>query len=139
MLKIANASDIIPANAKYIHIPRAEKIASPTFTIPTGPESLFTESDTFSRSNDKRSDHKLPSIENVSLVCSLISLAHMTNASIHENVAGTISCSPHILTDTHKIHASSGQVTETTSCIFHLSKTTSNVLANCVPNTSDKV
>jgi hypothetical protein len=73
ILKIANAREIIDANAKYHRIPLFAKIISPIFTAPTGPDILLKDSPALSLSRLRRFENNHPSAVRVRLVSAFIS------------------------------------------------------------------
>lgn len=102
-LKIANASDIIHANARYNVHHQVVRISPHIFTIPTGHDSPFTDSPIFSPSNEAKLDHNFHNDENVRSTCATISLraAHIPDSQ--ENCIVGIAISVHCIA-IHNIH-----------------------------------
>jgi hypothetical protein len=74
-LNIANASEIIPANARYSFHPPECSNASQNLITPAGPVNLLSDVFILHLSNETKSFPNVPNVEKVSAVCAWISFA----------------------------------------------------------------
>jgi hypothetical protein len=107
-LNIANANEIIPANAIYnIRHHDANKF-SPNLTTHTGPVSQFSDHFILDQLNDTKLFHSFHKAEKVKSVCAQISLSHIQAAVC---IGYLISCNDkfhEVVNAIHKIQLSSG-------------------------------
>jgi hypothetical protein len=93
-LKIAKASDIIPAKARSCRRPHWAYTTSIILTIPTGPERVFTDHCILFLLNERRFFPRVPSAVKVILLSAIISSHHATTAFQKGNcMIGNDSCS----------------------------------------------
>jgi hypothetical protein len=105
-LNIANAKDIIQANAKYKTQAQLSIKLSQTLITHTGHDNEFNESFISAQFNDQKLLHRLHKAENVSFHCAQISLNHIHIALCTGNFIGCKSNVPDVAKAIHNTHLS---------------------------------
>jgi hypothetical protein len=93
-LNIANASEIMPANPKYNFRHHSSYNFSQNLIAHAGHVNLLSDVVILSLLSEIRSFHKVPSAENVSIVCVLISFVLIRIAVSNGNFIGLMSNAP---------------------------------------------